>query len=285
MITISQALHQSVETLEKFSDSPNLDAQILLASTLEKPRAWIISHPDHELSLSDVSSYQAGINSLVQGKPLPYIIGKWEFFALDFFVTPDTLIPRPETELLVELALESVDLYESHRLAADIGTGSGCIAVALAKNSPEVSIIACDISLAALNIARKNAAFHGVDDRIYFLQSDLMPALSIQFDIICANLPYIPSKTVPTLKIYGREPGKALNGGIDGLDQISQLLASATDHIKPGATLLIEIDSSQGKQVQSLAKMHFPSASISLHKDLAQHDRILKIQLPFQQKD
>ena len=281
MITISQALHQSVETLEIISDTPNLDAQILLASTLEKPRAWIISHPEYKLSPTEVSLYQAGIKSLVQGKPLPYIIGKWEFFGLDFFVTPDTLIPRPETELVVELALESVDLHENHRLAADIGTGSGCIAVALAKNSPELSIIASDISLAALNIARKNALLHGMDDRIYFLQSDLFSALSIQFDIICANLPYIPSKTLPTLNIYGREPGKALNGGLDGLDQISQLLASAPDRIKPGATLLIEIDSSQGNQVQSLAKTHFPSASISLHKDLAQHDRIVKIQLPY----
>jgi release factor glutamine methyltransferase len=283
--TISQALHQSVETLEKISDSPNLDAQILLASTLEKPRSWIISHPEYELSPTDVSLYQAGIKSLVQGKPLPYIVGKWEFYGLDFFVTPDTLIPRPETELVVELALESVDLYENHRLAADIGTGSGCIAVALAKNSPELSIIASDISLAALNIARKNAVFHELDDRIYFLQSDLLPALSVQFDIICANLPYIPSKILPTLNIYGREPGKALNGGLDGLDQISQLLASAPDHLKPGATLLIEIDSSQGKQVQYLSKIHFPSARISLHKDLAQHDRIVKIQLPYQHKD
>ena len=280
MITISQALNQSVETLYKISDSPNLDAQILLASTLEKPRAWVISHPEQKLSPTEYSRYQAGINALVQGKPLPYIIGKWEFYGLDFFVTPDTLIPRPETELVVELALESIGLHESHQLAADIGTGSGCIAVALAKNSPKVSIIASDISISAIKIARRNAVLHGVDERIYFFQSDLLSALSIQFDIICANLPYIPANTLPTLDIYGREPGLALNGGKDGLDYISQLLALAPVYVKPGALLLIEIDSSQGEKVQSIAKMHFPSAGISLHKDLAQQERIVKIQLP-----
>ncbi len=207
MITISQALNQSVETLYKISDSPNLDAQVLLASTLDKPRAWVISHPEQKLSLAEHSRFQAGINALVQGKPLPYIIGRWEFYGLDFFVTPDTLIPRPETELVVELALEFISLHESNQIAADIGTGSGCIAVALAKNSPEVSIIASDISMSAIKIARKNAVQHQVDKRIYFLQSDLLSALSIKFDIICANLPYIPASTLPTLDIYRREPG------------------------------------------------------------------------------
>ena len=130
MITISQALAQSIETLQKSSDTPNLDSQILLANTLERPRAWVISHPEENLSISETARFQAGINSLVEGTPLPYIIGKWEFFGLDFFVTPDTLIPRPETELLVEHALQWLGDQPGHRIAADIGTGSGCIAIA-----------------------------------------------------------------------------------------------------------------------------------------------------------
>ena len=280
MITISQALHQSVETLKRIGDTPNLDAQILLANTLEKPRAWVISHPEVELSFSENSRFQDGIDSLVEGIPLPYIIGKREFYGLEFIVTPDTLIPRPETELMVELALEWLGKHQGRRSAADVGTGSGCIAVAIAKNSPDVSFIASDISLSALRIARKNSVQHGVNERINFLQADLMSPISHQFDLICANLPYIPSQRLQTLKIHGHEPDTALNGGKDGMDFISKLLVTSSTYTQPGALLLIEIDSSQGRKVQSTAKNLFPYAEISVHTDLAHHDRLVKIQLP-----
>ncbi len=280
MITISQALYQSVETLNKISYTPNLDAQILLANTLEKPRAWVISHPEVELSFSENSRFQDGINSLVEGIPLPYIIGKWEFYGLEFIVTPETLIPRPETELMVELALEWLGKHQGRRSAADVGTGSGCIAVAIAKNSPDVSFIASDISHSALRIARKNSVQHGVNERINFLQADLMSPISHQFDLICANLPYIPSQRLPTLKIHGHEPDTALNGGKDGMEFISELLVTSSTYTQPGALLLIEIDSSQGRKFQSAAKNLFPYAEISLHTDLAHHDRLVKIQLP-----
>jgi release factor glutamine methyltransferase len=280
LITISQALNQSVETLKVVSETPNLDAQILLASTLETTRAWVVSHPEQRISADELSRFQSGIDSLEQGVPLPYIIGKWEFFGLEFFVTPDTLIPRPETELMVELALDSLGASEGHQLIADIGTGSGCIAVALANKTSSVSIIAYDISFSALIIARKNAMLHNVDERIHFLQSNLLSGSSIRFDIICANLPYISSKRLPALDIYGHEPEIALNGGKEGLDYIYQLLAISPAYAKPGGLLLIEIDSSQGEKVQTIAKNHFPSAEIDILKDLAHHDRIIRIQLP-----
>lgn len=279
MITISQALNQSVETLQKSSDTPNLDSQILLASTLEKPRAWVISHSEEKLSKFENARFQAGIISLVEGTPLPYIIGKWEFFGLEFFITPDTLIPRPETELMVEHALQWLDDHPGHRIAADIGTGSGCIAVALAKNSTDLSILASDISYSALKIAVKNSKMHEVDERIQFVESDLLPPLAIQYDMICANLPYIPAQTLTTLRIFGHEPDLALNGGEDGLDYITQLLTISPAYTKPEAILLVEIDSSQGREVLSIANECFPSAEISLLPDLARNDRLIKIQL------
>lgn len=279
MTTISQALRQSIETLHKTSDTPNLDAQILLASTLDKTRAWVISHPEVRLSDSEKSKYQADIDALARGTPLPYLLGKWEFYGLDFFITPDTLIPRPETEILVEHALEWLGNRPGHHIIADIGTGSGCISIALTKSTPDLTVIASDISLPALKIARKNSKYHQVEGQIHFLQSDLLPPLPIKFDLICANLPYIPAETLTALKIYGHEPDLALNGGEEGLDYITKLLEITREYLNPTGAILLEIDQSQGMKLQSLAKNLYTSADISLHQDLANFDRVLKIQL------
>ena len=280
MIILSQALKESVETVSKVSDTPNLDAQILLANTLGKSRAWTISHPEYVLTESDISAWQAGLTFLERGVPLPYVIGHWEFYGLDFTVTQDTLIPRPETELLVDLALEWLGERKGRQMAADIGTGTGCIAIAVARNFQDVSFIASDVSLSALRVAKKNSAQHEVEQQIQQLQCRLLPPINNQFDLICANLPYIPSQMLTTLKIYGCEPEVALNGGSDGLNYITQLLETSKPYTKPGTLLLIEIDSSQGNQVRSCANQHFPYADISLHHDLAQNDRVVKIQLP-----
>lgn len=280
MTTISQALTESVEILHKVSDTPNLDAQILLANTLNKPRVWVITHPDKRLSPDQLNEYQAGIKSISQGMPLPYLIGRWEFFGLGFYINPHTLIPRPETELLVELALGVVADKTDRLIAADVGTGSGCIAIALAKNCGKLSVFASDISLAALKIARKNSKQHNVNNQVLFLQADLLPPVAIKYDIICANLPYIPSNTLQTLKIYGREPNLALDGGKDGLDHISKLIEYSPAYTKAGTTILLEIDSSQSSQVQTIARKHFPSAEINIIADLAKHDRVLQIQIP-----
>jgi release factor glutamine methyltransferase len=279
LTTISQALQQSVETLQNISETPNLDSQILLAHILNKPRAWVVTHPDHVLPQQLSIMVQDGLNLLSRGTPLPYIIGKWEFFGLEFHLNRDTLIPRPETELLVERALEWLDEHPGQRFAADIGTGSGCIAVALAKNSPEISFLAGDISHPALLIAKKNIFMHDVQERIELIASDLIPPVDLQFDMICANLPYIPSQTLAGLKIQGHEPDLALDGGGVGLDHISRLISYSPPYVKPGAVILIEIESSQGEQVSSLASSTFQEADITLHKDLAGRDRLVQIQL------
>ena len=151
------SLLQLTLQLKIISESPNLDAQVLLAHILQKPRSWVLAHPEVELNAEQDEALQIALTQLQQDIPLPYVIGHWEFFGLDFIVTPDVLIPRPETEELVEKALEWLrDKKDAHVL--DMGTGSGCIPISLARNAPDLSLVAVDRSSAALEIARQNAA-------------------------------------------------------------------------------------------------------------------------------
>jgi release factor glutamine methyltransferase len=186
-----------------------------MAHILGKPRTWLLTHPEENLSSQALSSFQKDINLLADGIPLPYVLGQWEFYGLEFTITPDTLIPRPETEVLVEQAITWLSNKPDRRLIADLGTGSGCIAVALAKHVRSLSIIATEISFQALSVARSNTIQHKVSDRIHCLQADLFPPVECQFDLICANLPYIPTGTLRTLKIFGKEPSLALDGGVE----------------------------------------------------------------------
>lgn len=277
MTTISQILDHSASTLMKVSDTPALDAQTLLAHCLGKPRSWLFTHPEESLPDSVISTYQQDLDALERGIPLPYILGSWEFYGLKFTVTPDTLIPRPETELLVEKALDWIHLRPENCLVVDVGTGSGCIAIALAKNNPNLSIIATDISYPALNTAQSNAIQHGVVDRVKFLQADLIPPISGHFDMICANLPYIPTQTLQKLEISAREPDLALDGGLNGLNFIARLIEEAPVHIAPGGIILIEIESSQGAKIQNLALQAFPNADVEVLPDLSGRDRLITI--------
>lgn len=280
MITISQALERSAARLAKVSDTPALDSQTLLAHCLGESRAWLLTHPQENLTKSVFSAFEQEINELERGIPLPYVLGHWEFYGLDFTLTPDTLIPRPETELLVDMALDWLNFQAKPCLIADIGTGSGCIAIALAKHHPGVSVLATDISHPALKIAYRNAIKHDVGNKVHFMQTDLFPPIAGRFDLICANLPYIPSQTLQDLEVSGREPVLALNGGHKGLDLITSLLAKAPALIVPGGILLLEIESSQGDEVQNLTKRSFPTADISLQPDLSGQDRLVAVQMP-----
>ena len=260
------------------SDSPGLDAQVLLAHVLAKPRAWIIAHPEYTPTPEQRIKLKESLSRLQDGEPLPYILGHWEFFGLDFAVNANTLIPRPETELLVENAFAWLHAHLSRRRAADIGTGSGCIAVALAAHITDLHLLASDISLPALSIARYNARKHGVEDRVHCVQSNLLPPTCQRFDLICANLPYIPTHTLQGLSVHGREPNLALNGGENGLQAISSLILEAPSQILPAGLLLLEIEASQGPTVALLARQAFPEAEINILPDLAGHDRLLKVQ-------
>jgi release factor glutamine methyltransferase len=227
---------------------------------------------------------EALVARLEGGEPLPYIVGAWEFFGLEFEVTPDVLIPRPETELLVEksIAWLSKAEYRSREFRVlDVGTGSGCIAISLAVNLPGLSIIATDISPAALKVARCNAEKMNVSCYITFLETDLFPnACTLDsFQLIVANPPYIPTNTLLKIPIYGREPTLALDGGSDGLAIIRRILTGVSNRLRSGGLFLMEIETSEGPAVLSLASDAFPKARIRLDKDLAGHDRLLEIQV------
>jgi release factor glutamine methyltransferase len=194
---------------------------------------------------------------------------------LEFNVNPSVLIPRPETEHLVERALAWLADHPACRRAVDVCTGSGCIAVTLAVKVPHLHFWATDISTAALAVARSNAKRHTVTEQITFLQADLLAGITTHFDLICANPPYIPSADVPATG----EPRLALDGGADGMDVICRLLEQAKSHLSSPGMLLMEIEARQGKRVLDMAKGIFPQAQITCHPDLAGWDRIIEINL------
>jgi release factor glutamine methyltransferase len=269
--------------LTPISDTPDLDASVLIAHILKKPRSWVLAHPELTLTAEQQKKLDDSLTQLESGEPFPYVLGHWEFFGLEFEVTPDVLIPRPETELLVEKAIAWLQESPMRRTIADIGTGSGVIAVSIAMNVPDAQILATDISLKALQVARQNAIKFDVIDRIDFVQCDLLPyhietlPTESHFDLICANLPYIPSNILHQLPIFGREPTLALDGGADGLDLIQRLLEIGPKWLAPNGMMLLEIEATRGIQALNLACDVFSEGVIHLHQDLAGHDRLLEI--------
>ncbi len=284
-MNMPKTIKQFVETFvsQQTGDLPQLDAQLIIAHVLDKPRTWIAAHEDTNLTAPQIAATTRAFDEYQTGTPLPYIIGHWEFFGLDFDITNDVLIPRPETELLVEKAITWLQASPEKRAIADIGTGSGAIAVTLAVNIPDARILATDISRAALDVAEHNAKKFNVHHRIEFVECDLLPAQSSALDrqssvaLICANLPYIPTKTLQELPIFGREPTLALDGGADGLDLYRRLFKLAPDWLAPHSMMLLEIESTLGVKALSLAYDSFSGVTIHLHQDLAGNDRLLEI--------
>jgi len=276
--TLSQALETIRRQISFLTETPSLDAQVLLAHVCGRDRGWILAHPEYTLNPEETLRLADGMAQLMAGVPLPYVLGSWEFYGLDFKVTPQVLIPRPETELLVDTALKWLRDRPDRRQAAEAGTGSGCIAVSLAVNLPDLEFTVTDISPHAAAIARENAFRHQVSSRVQVLVNDLLEGLPGPFDLIAANLPYIPSQTLRQLPVFRREPILALNGGEDGFDLISRLIEQSAQKLSPGGITLLEIEAGQGAESQALADKHFPEAEISVLQDLAGLDRLLTIQ-------
>lgn len=286
------SLHSDITTrLVEISNTPDLDASVLIARVLNKPRTWVMAHPELTLNTDQQKQLDKSLTRLEKGEPFPYVLGHWEFFGLDFEVTPDVLIPRPETELLVEKAIIWLQESKVRRpwttlRVADIGTGSGAIAVSLAVNVPDADILATDISSKALQVAKQNSIKHGASERIKFIECDLLPTDPSSFilhhsslDLLCANLPYIPTQTLSQLSVFGREPTVALDGGADGLDLVHRLLNIAPEWLAPNALILLEIEATLGMKALSLVSDLLSEAEIYLHQDLTGRDRLLEIRL------
>lgn len=278
-------LSDVTDRLAAISDTPSLDASVLIAQIINKPRTWVMGHPELKLTTQQQKQLDDSLARLERGESFPYVIGHWEFFGLNFDVTPDVLIPRPETEMLVERAISWLKESPVRRTVADVGTGSGVIAVSIAVHMPDAYVLATDISHRALEVARKNAIKLDVVRHIDFLQCDLLPEhiaslpTELHFDLICANLPYIPTETLHDLPIFGREPTLALDGGEDGLELIRKLLRIGPEWLAPNGMLLLEVESTRGIQALNLACDLFSEATIHLHQDLAGQDRLLEIML------
>jgi release factor glutamine methyltransferase len=298
MSDVRTALKQGLARLrEAHVPSYTLAAELLLLHVLGRDRTWIYAHPEQEVSAADAERFFALIARRAAGEPTQHLTGRQEFWGLEFEVTPDVLIPRPETEHVIEVALDRLAVRELRAgrkptfsgeglQIADIGTGSGCIAIALAKELPGSTIYATDISSAALAVARRNAARHGFSDHIHFLESNLLEALSdsplvtrhspLLLDLIASNPPYIGRHEAATLmrEVRDHEPEIALYGGEEGYELYADLIAQAAAHLKPGGILVLELGHNTLPAVQPL--LESPTwANVGLTNDLAGIPRVI----------
>lgn len=255
-------------------DSPRLSAEVLLAHVLRLTRTQILTRLEQNIPSEALAHFDRLVERATHAEPVAYLVGHREFYGLDFVTDARALVPRPETELLVDLALRA--LAESGEVV-DVGTGSGCIAVAIATRAPAVHITAVDISPDALALAQRNAERHQVAERITFARSDLLSGVSGPFDLMCANLPYVPSAEVDRLPFARHEPRLALDGGVDGLTLIRRLLIEARSKLAPHGRLLLEIGHAQSAAIFALSGAFFPAAERVAHRDLAGIERVVEI--------
>lgn len=251
----------------------------LVGFILDKPSHFCFSHPEQSLEHDQISLLEALFTRLLDGTPLPYLIGAQEFFGREFFITPKVLIPRPETELLVSLAIDWLLRHPGKRVGLDVGSGSGCIAISICIHTPQAVFIATDKSYEALSVAFKNVQKYELQKRIDLIQMDLTAGLARKFDLVCANLPYIPKERLPKLKVQKHEPVMALDGGRDGLELIKNLLKHVGNIISPKGVIFLEIDYLQSSAIKQLVQNYLPSSSIRIENDLAGKPRVAVINI------
>jgi len=259
-VDLKSALHAAIAELDSQAvGSPRLNAETLLMFTLNCDRAYLYAHPERELTADEAERYRHAISERASGKPSQYITGHQEFFGLDLIVSPEVLIPRPETEHSVELILElAAERPGTPLKLADIGTGSGCIALALASKLPAAEVIATDISAAALEIARINAERLELAARVKFWESDLLAGFDAaeKFDFIVCNPPYVSELKPETVQrqVREHEPRIAVFSGPSGLEAYQRLVPQAREHLRPGGWLVMEIGYSIEEAVRALLK-------------------------------
>ncbi|HET7329664.1 peptide chain release factor N(5)-glutamine methyltransferase [Dyella sp.] len=274
--TIRQALAEATQQL-----GDRIDAEILLCHVLDKPRSWLIAHVDDALLPDCAAAYALLLEQREAGKPVAYITGRRGFWSFDLEVTPATLIPRPETELLVELALERLPIDRTCRVL-DLGTGSGAIAMAIAHERPAAQVTATDASSDALGVAQRNARRHHIGNISFFHGDWFAPLGDKRFDVIVSNPPYIESSDPHLQQGDLRfEPMSALASGIDGFDDIRRIVRDAGLHLLPGGWLLFEHGWQQGDTVRALLR-DAGFVDLSTARDLEQRDRVSLGRLPQQ---
>jgi release factor glutamine methyltransferase len=287
-IDVRTALKRGIAELRDANvPSYTLAAELLLLHVLGRDRAWLYAHPEEVIPGLDAHRFLSLILRRAEGEPTQYIIGKQEFWGLEFEVTPDVLIPRPETEHVIEVALDRLAVREIRAgrkptltgeglHIIDVGTGSGCIAIALAKELPGARILAADISVAALAVARRNAARNGFADRINFLEANLLGGSVAKYELVVSNPPYVGRKEKETLmrEVRDREPELALYGGEEGYEFYADLIGQAARALLPGGLLVLELGHDSLPAVQPL--LDLPNwANVGVTKDLAGIDRVI----------
>ena len=262
MTAITQLIEDAIKQLEPVSDSARLDVELLLCATLKKDHSFLRAWPEHELNQQQLKSFQEKLKQRLEGEPIAHILGERGFWSLNLTVTADTLIPRPDTERLVELALDIIPETAQWKIL-DLGTGTGAIALSLAKEKPNCFITATDQSFAALNIAKQNALKNQISN-IEFIQSDWFEELeNKQFNMIVSNPPYIKESDPHLNQGDVRfEPRSALTSGADGLDDIRRIIKGSLEYLNKGGALLIEHGYDQADEVCNLLKAsHFTKVS------------------------
>jgi release factor glutamine methyltransferase len=280
-VTLAEALDNAAKDLVAHNiDNARLEAEIILSYLLGIERVGLYINSKQDLLPAQTLAFSDLIQRRISHEPTAYITGHKEFFGIDFKVSVDTLIPRPDTEALVEKAIELANAaFPQSCQIADVGTGCGAIAIALALHLPRAKIYAIDISAAALEVAESNCRKHRVIHRVRLLQGDLLEPLPEPIQLVVANLPYISelemSKLPPEISMF--EPRLALAGGTDGLVHIERLLFQASSKLSSGGAMLLEVGYDQGPAVKALAKNCFPTAKISVAIDLSGIDRVVTI--------
>jgi len=255
------------------SDSPRLDSEVMLAHALGLRRLDLYLKFDRPLSETEISTYRAMVGRRAKGEPVAYLVGHKEFMSLDFQVTPAVLVPNPDTEVLVQRAV-AIAREDSRPLrVADVGTGSGCIAVAVAHYAPNTEVWASDISPEALAVAARNVAAHGLSDRVHLVCGDMLEPLPGTFDLVCANLPYLAPAAQLSREVVA-QPAAALYADGSGAALVARLLEEAPSRLNPGGRVLAELDASILAGAAGAADRGF--AAHRVHRDLGGHERVIE---------
>jgi release factor glutamine methyltransferase len=276
-LTLGEELREASRALRmRGIPDPSLEAEILLSHSLGLSRAQLLARPERPLSPAELAMAEGILDRRLEREPTAYILNRKEFFGRDFYVDRRVLIPRPETELLVERAVAKARGHEGELLIAEVGTGSGSIAISLALELPRARLFAMDISPEALEVARINSQRYGLDGKVRLTQGDMLSSLPAAVHIVVANLPYVPdgAELAPEL-LY--EPALALRGGPDGLDALRAFLLQVGPRLLEGGSILLEIGDGQEGKVRRLVLAHFPGAGVSSFRDLGGIPRVVEV--------